>query len=318
MLTIHKYLYRCDKGAFIVLILLFTLRGFFKKDMDIVVKAEELKGLLAKVRSEGKDIGFVPTMGALHQGHISLVELAGKESDVVVVSIFVNPNQFNNSDDLKNYPRTIDADKSLLEETACQILYYPTVEEVYPEKDERVFDFGLLDKVMEGEFRPGHFNGVAQVVSRFFDLVQPDMAFFGEKDFQQLAIIRSMAKMLNYNIKIVPCPIIREKDGLAMSSRNTLLSKEYRGVAPLIYKTLVESKKLMNSDNIKEVINFVKEKINASDLLEVEYFSIVDGETLQPIDEWNQSEYIVGCIAVFADKVRLIDNLIYKNVQNEY
>ena len=285
--------------------------------MDIVVKAEELRSLVDQSKSLGKTIGFVPTMGALHQGHISLVNKASQMADIIVVSVFVNPNQFNNVDDLKNYPRTLDDDIKMLESTACNILYHPTVEEVYPEKDDRIFDFGTLDKVMEGEFRPGHFNGVAQVVSRFFDLVQPDKAFFGEKDFQQLAIIKRMTKMLNYGIEIVPCSIVRESDGLAMSSRNALLDEEYRKEAVLISKTLFESKKLIDTKNIKEVINFVTEKINDSALLKVEYFNIVDGNTLQPVDDWIKSDYIVGCIAVFADKVRLIDNLIYKTFQDE-
>ncbi|MCW3788624.1 pantoate--beta-alanine ligase [Plebeiibacterium sediminum] len=290
---------------------------FLKLNMDIVVKAEELRSLIDQSKSLGKTIGFVPTMGALHQGHISLVNKASQMADVIVVSVFVNPNQFNNADDLKNYPRTLDDDIKKLEGTACSILYHPTVEEVYPEKDERIFDFGTLDKVMEGEFRPGHFNGVAQVVSRFFDLVQPDKAFFGEKDFQQLAIIKRMTEMLNYNIEIVPCSIVRESDGLAMSSRNALLDEEHRKEAVLISKTLFESKKLIDTKNIKEVVNFVTEKINDSALLKVEYFNIVDGNTLQPVDDWSKSDYIVGCIAVFADKVRLIDNLIYKTFHDE-
>ena len=280
--------------------------------MKIVAKAEELNGILEAFRSEGKTIGFVPTMGALHQGHMSLVEKAGEQTDVVVVSVFVNPNQFNNPDDLKNYPKTIDEDTALLERSACSVLYCPEVKEVYPEEDHRVFDFGMLDKVMEGEFRPGHFNGVAQVVSRFFDLVKPDKAFFGEKDFQQLAIIRAMTKMLNYPIEIVSGEIVREEDGLAMSSRNVRLTPEHRSESTLISKTLFESKELKSTKNIKEVINFVTDKINQSALLEVEYFNIVDGDSLQPVDNWSDSAYIVGCIAVFADKIRLIDNLIYK------
>jgi len=284
--------------------------------MKIVVKAEELRSLVAENKTSGKTIGFVPTMGALHQGHLSLVNKASQKADVVIVSVFVNPTQFNNADDLKNYPRTIDEDIKKLEDTACSILYHPAVEEVYPEKDDRVFDFGTLDKVMEGEFRPGHFNGVAQVVSRLFDLVQPDKAFFGEKDFQQLAIIKAMTKMLKYNIEIVPCEIVRESDGLAMSSRNALLTSEHRKEAILISKTLFESKKLIETQNIKEVINFVVRTINNSTLLDVEYFNIVDGNTLQPVDDWSDSEYIVGCIAVFAGKVRLIDNLIYKSFQD--
>lgn len=285
--------------------------------MEIVVKAEQLKAFIKNNKEAGKTIGFVPTMGALHRGHLSLVNKAVQKADIVVVSVFVNPNQFNNPDDLKNYPRTLEDDAKLLEGTGCHVLYHPTVDEVYPQKDERIFDFGQLDKVMEGKFRPGHFNGVAQVVSRFFDLVNPDMAFFGEKDFQQLAIIKKMTQMLGYHIQIVSCPIIREEDGLAMSSRNTLLSEEFRKEAVLISKILFESKALMKSKNIKEVISFVTENINKSALLKVEYFNIVDGDSLQELEDWSKSEYIVGCIAVFADKVRLIDNLIYKNFQNE-
>ncbi len=285
--------------------------------MNIIVKAEDLKAIIKDYREQGKEIGFVPTMGALHKGHLSLVNKACEQTEIVVVSIFVNPTQFNNPEDLKTYPRTLEEDKRLLETTQCSILFYPSVDEVYPQKDERVFDFGMLDKVMEGEYRPGHFNGVAQVVSRLFDLVTPDVAFFGQKDFQQLVIIREMVKMLKYNIKIVSCDIVREEDGLALSSRNKLLTPRHRKEAPLISKILVESKELMNSKNITEVINFVIEEINKNPLLKVEYFSIVDGNTLQNVDRWNDSEYIVGCITVFADKVRLIDNLIYKNFQNE-
>jgi len=284
--------------------------------MKIVAKSEELKRLVEDWKASGKTIGYVPTMGALHQGHLSLVKKAGACSDVVVVSVFVNPNQFNNPDDLKNYPRTVDQDTELLINTDCDILFLPSVDEVYPEEDLRKFDFGMLDKVMEGAFRPGHFNGVAQVVSRFFDLVNPDKAFFGEKDFQQLAIIRAMTKMLNYSIEIIPCQIVREADGLAMSSRNVRLSEQHRKESIIIYETLFESKALMTTKNIKEVINFVVDKINDSALFKVEYFDIVDGNTLQPITNWSECDYIVGCIAVFADKVRLIDNLIYKNFQD--
>ena len=284
--------------------------------MEIVTKSEELNRLIEVNRAAGKSIGFVPTMGALHQGHLSLVKKAQEFTDVVVVSVFVNPNQFNNPEDLKNYPRTIETDTVLLKNTNCSILYHPSVEEVYPDEDYRVFNFGELDKVMEGEFRPGHFNGVAQVVSRFFDLVKPDKAFFGEKDFQQLAIIKAMTKMLKYPIEIVPGEIVRETDGLAMSSRNVRLNKEQRNESVLISKTLFESKELMSTKNIKEVTNFVVDNINKSALLEVEYFNIVDGDSLQPVKDWSESNYIVGCIAVFVDKVRLIDNLIYKNFQD--
>ncbi len=304
--------------ALLLLSIYYLLCGvFWNNAMNSIVKAEDLKAVIKDYKEQGKKIGFVPTMGALHKGHLSLVNTASEQADVVVVSIFVNPTQFNNPDDLKTYPRTIDADKNLLETTGCNILFCPSVEEVYPQKDERIFDFGMLDKVMEGEHRPGHFNGVAQVVSRLFDLVTPDIAFFGQKDFQQLVIIREMVKMLKYNIKIVSCDIVREVDGLALSSRNKLLTEQHRIAAPMISKVLNESKKLMDNKNIKEVINFVIEKINKNPLLKVEYFSIVDGNTLQNVDGWDDSDYIVGCITVFADKVRLIDNLIYKSFQNE-
>ncbi|WP_282037538.1 pantoate--beta-alanine ligase [Saccharicrinis aurantiacus] len=282
--------------------------------MKIVEKSKELNALISGYKKDGLIVGFVPTMGALHEGHLSLVDEASKKSDVVIVSIFVNPNQFNNPNDLDKYPRTIDQDREMLEQTKCAILYYPSVEEVYPEEDKRIFDFGQLDKVMEGQFRPGHFNGVAQVVSRFFDLINPDKAFFGEKDFQQLAIIKKMTKLLGYEIEIVPCAIIRESDGLAMSSRNMLLTDECRSEAPIIAQKLFESKNLLSTKNIKEVINFVTDEINKSGILEVEYFEIVDGDTLQPVNNWGDSDFVVGCIAVFADKVRLIDNLIYKKL----
>ncbi len=307
MLLWYEYYYLLCAFFYLFLI----CENFFR--MKIVTKSAEIKQLVAEHKAAGRTIGFVPTMGALHSGHLSLVKKAGECTDVVVVSIFVNPNQFNNPEDLKNYPRTIEEDTLLLNNTACKILYHPDVNEVYPDIDTRQFDFGTLDKVMEGEFRPGHFNGVAQVVSRFFELVQPDKAFFGEKDFQQLAIIKAMTKMLAYPIDIVAGEIIREADGLALSSRNVRLSKEQRKEAVLISKTLFESKQLIKTKNVKEVTNFVVQNINKSGLLNVEYFNIVDGNTLQPVDNYSQSDYIVGCIAVFADKVRLIDNLIYKN-----
>lgn len=282
--------------------------------MKIVEKSKELKGLIDSYKQQGLVVGFVPTMGALHEGHLSLVNEASKKTDVVVVSIFVNPNQFNNPNDLDKYPRTLEKDRGMLEQTDCAILYYPSVDEVYPEEDKRVFDFGQLDKVMEGEFRPGHFNGVAQVVSRFFDLINPDKAFFGEKDFQQLTIIKEMTKLLSYKIEIVPVAIMRESDGLAMSSRNQLLTEQCRNEASIISQKLFESKNLLSTKNIKEVINFVTDEINKSGVLKVEYFEIVDGDSLQSIENWEESDFVVGCIAVFADKVRLIDNLIYKKL----
>ncbi|HHU57209.1 MAG TPA: pantoate--beta-alanine ligase [Bacteroidales bacterium] len=281
--------------------------------MEIIRAASELKARLAALRKAGKIIGFVPTMGALHEGHLSLVKEAADHSDVVVMSIFVNPNQFNNASDLERYPRDLQKDAALLEGTACELLFVPSVKEVYPEPDQRVFDFGDLDKVMEGKFRPGHFNGVAQVVSRLFDLVAPHKAFFGEKDFQQLAVVRAMVRQLNYPVEIVPCPIVREADGLAMSSRNMLLSTLQRKNAPQIALTLSESCNFAATHSVAETKQQVVDAINAVPELEVEYFEIVDGNSLQAVGSWEESSYVVGCIAVFAGEVRLIDNVIYKN-----
>lgn len=280
--------------------------------MEIIRAASELKARLAALRKAGKIIGFVPTMGALHEGHLSLVKEAADHSDVVVMSVFVNPNQFNNASDLERYPRDLQKDAALLEGTACELLFVPSVKEVYPEPDQRVFDFGDLDKVMEGKFRPGHFNGVAQVVSRLFDLVAPHKAFFGEKDFQQLAVVRAMVRQLNYPVEIVPCPIVREADGLAMSSRNMLLSTLQRKNAPQIALTLSESCNFAATHSVAETKQQVVDAINAVPELEVEYFEIVDGNSLQAVGSWEESSYVVGCIAVFAGEVRLIDNVIYK------
>lgn len=280
--------------------------------MEIIRAASELKARLAALRKAGKIIGFVPTMGALHEGHLSLVKEAADHCDVVVMSIFVNPNQFNNASDLERYPRDLQKDAALLEGTACELLFVPSVKEVYPEPDQRVFDFGDLDKVMEGKFRPGHFNGVAQVVSRLFDLVAPHKAFFGEKDFQQLAVVRAMVRQLNYPVEIVPCPIVREADGLAMSSRNMLLSTLQRKNAPQIALTLSESCNFAATHSVAETKQQVVDAINAVPELEVEYFEIVDGNSLQAVGSWEESSYVVGCIAVFAGEVRLIDNVIYK------
>jgi len=290
----------------------FNLPRFLFIVMEILKSSLELGNRIEALKKAGKVIGFVPTMGALHKGHLSLVIEAGKQSDVVVVSVFVNPNQFNNPDDLEKYPRDIQKDVSMLSSTPCELLFVPSVKEVYPEPDARVFDFGDLDKVMEGHYRPGHFNGVAQVVSRLFDLVKPDKAFFGEKDFQQIAIVRAMVKLLKLPVNIVSCPIIREDDGLAMSSRNLLLSEAQRKSAPIIAKTLLESCSFVKSNSVQDAVDYVINNINASSELNVEYFDIVDGNSLQCINSWEDSSYIVGCIAVFAGEVRLIDNVVYK------
>jgi pantoate--beta-alanine ligase len=281
-------------------------------NMKIIHTVAELQAILAQKKEVGKSIGFVPTMGALHPGHIELVKRSVAENDISVVSIFVNPTQFNDKNDLLKYPRTLDADCELLQATGNDFVFAPSVEEVYPEPDTRQFNFGDLEKVMEGQFRPGHFNGVAQVVSRLFAIVKPDRAYFGEKDFQQLAIIRNLTKQLDLNMEIIPHPIVREPDGLALSSRNTRLTPEQRKNAAAISKTLFESEKDRGRQSVSELKKAVIDKINAVPELQVEYFEVVDGFTLQSIKDWADTEYPVGCVAVYAGEVRLIDNVSYK------
>ncbi len=279
--------------------------------MLTVTTVKELKSAVKQAREAGKSIGLVPTMGALHEGHKSLVDRCRKENNVVVVSVFVNPTQFNNKEDLRTYPRTEEADKALLEAAGCDVVFMPTVEEVYPEPDTRVFNLGPVAEVMEGPMRPGHFNGVAQVVSKLFMMVEPDRAYFGEKDFQQIAVIREMVRQLGFKLEIVPCPIVREADGLAKSSRNVRLTPENRAVAPCIYRLLSESLDFAQSHSVEETIAFVTGGINAHDAMEVEYYQIVDGITMQPITEWADTGYAVGCITVYCGDVRLIDNITY-------
>ena len=249
-------------------------------------------------------------MGALHAGHISLVNKALGENPVVVVSIFVNPTQFNDPKDLERYPRNLNADLKLLEETGCHIVFAPEVSEVYPEPDIRKFNFGNLETVMEGKHRPGHFNGVAQVVSKLFVMVKPDKAYFGLKDFQQLAIIKYMVKQLKIPVEIIPCPIIREESGLAMSSRNELLSAEERKNAAVISESLFKAKELRSQKSVQELVEWIKQNINKNRFLTVEYVEIVDDEKLHPVKNWNEKNTKVACVAVYCDKVRLIDNIV--------
>jgi len=251
-------------------------------------------------------------MGALHEGHASLVKRSVEENDVTVVSVFVNPTQFNDKGDLERYPRTLDADCALLSSLGANYVFAPSVEEVYPEPDTRVFDFAPLDKVMEGVYRPGHFNGVAQIVSKLFMYVEPDRAYFGEKDFQQLAIIREMVRQLGFKLQVVGCPIVREKDGLALSSRNTLLTPEQRITALAISKTLFASLDYAKLHTLTETKQMVEQAIAGTEGLELEYYEVVDSNTLQPVVSWDDTDYIVGCITVYCGKVRLIDNIRYK------
>ena len=280
--------------------------------MLVVETINQLHAFLAAARSEGKSIGLVPTMGALHEGHASLVERCVKENDVTVVSVFVNPTQFNDKGDLERYPRTLEADCALLSALGTDCVFAPSVEEVYPEPDTRVFDFDPLDKVMEGVYRPGHFNGVAQIVSKLFMYVEPTRAYFGEKDFQQLAIIREMVRQQGFALEIVGCPIVREADGLAMSSRNALLTPEQRVTALAISKALFESVKYAETHTLSETKQMVEQAIADTEGLELEYFEVVDGNTLQPVAAWDDTDYLVGCITVYCGKVRLIDNIRYK------
>lgn len=282
--------------------------------MKVVNTIQELREMLDVLRSEGKKIGLVPTMGALHEGHASLVERSVAENDVTVVSVFLNPTQFNDPKDLEKYPRTLEADCALLEAKGTSIVFAPSVEEVYPEPDTRVFSYPPIDTVMEGAFRPGHFNGVCQIVSKLFDMVQPHRAYFGEKDFQQIAVIRAMVKDMKFDLEIIPCPVIREESGLAMSSRNTLLTNDERTIAAHISRVLFESVELASSHTVAEVHKFVEDSLNAIEGLKVQYFSIVDGISLQDVADWNDSDFVVGCITVFcgATPIRLIDHVKYK------
>ncbi len=280
--------------------------------MQVVKNIEQLGALISEQKEQNKTIGFIPTMGALHQGHISLVKQAEQECDYIVVSIFVNPTQFNDPSDLEKYPRTLDADLALLETTQCNLVFTPSVETIYPEKDTRVFNFGLLETVMEGAFRPGHFNGVAQVVSKLFYATKPHKAFFGQKDFQQLAIIRSMTKQLQLPIDIVSCPIVRETNGLAKSSRNCRLSALQFQEASHIYKQLQWATEQVGKLSPQELKEAVSSRIADNLHLELEYAELADAETLQSINNWSDSATVVLCVAVFCGEVRLIDNIILK------
>lgn len=275
--------------------------------MKVVTTVEELRSQLAQV--DPAKVGFVPTMGALHAGHRSLVERARRENETVVVSVFVNPTQFNDKNDLTRYPRTPEADAALLEAAGADLVLMPSVEEIYPEPDTRQFDFGQVDKVMEGATRPGHFNGVAQVVSRLFAMVNPARAYFGEKDFQQIAVIKAMVKQLGLTVEIVECPIIRDADGLALSSRNQLLTPAHRAAAPHIYATLKKAVERSQELSPAELTAWVEEEINRTELLRVIYFQAVDALTMQQVERWDEAVQVQGCIAVQAGEIRLIDNI---------
>ena len=279
--------------------------------MNIYKSIEDLQAFVEVERAKGLRIAFVPTMGALHAGHLSLVRRALNECDRCIVSVFVNPTQFNDPRDLETYPRTLEADSTLLTSVGTSALFAPEVSTIYPEEDTRTFDVGAVAEVMEGRYRPGHFNGVMQVVSRLFDIVRPDCAYFGEKDFQQIAVIRAMVRLIGSPVEIIACPIVREADGLALSSRNVRLSAEERREAPQIYRILSESRSWAKEMSPQQVIERVTEQINAVPHLRVEYFEIVDTDSLQPIASWSDSPAPHGCITVYCGEVRLIDNIAY-------
>lgn len=282
--------------------------------MKIINTVAALQHAVTEAKQQGLSVGLVPTMGALHEGHASLIRQSVAENQLTVVSVFVNPTQFNDPKDLQHYPRTFEADAQLIASLGGDIVFAPSVEEVYPQEDKRIFSYPPIDTVMEGARRPGHFNGVCQIVSKLFDMVTPDRAYFGEKDFQQIAVVRAMMKDLGYTFQLVPCPIVREASGLALSSRNALMSDEERKLATNIYRILRESVTLSSSHSVAETQQFVVEQLNALDGLEVEYYEIVNGETLQAVTSWEDAPHIQGCITVFcgARPVRLIDNIAYR------
>jgi pantoate--beta-alanine ligase len=281
--------------------------------MEIFQSAALLTSAIKHLRDAGKTIGFVPTMGALHDGHLSLVSFCIQQNDVAVVSIFVNPTQFNDKNDLKKYPRMPDRDLGVLRTAGCDMVFMPDEKEIYPEPDTREFDFGELDSFMEGKHRPGHFNGVAQVVTRLFDVVKPHRAYFGLKDFQQLAIIKKVTTDLHYPVEIVPCPIVRECDGLAMSSRNILLSKDERNRALILSQSLFLAKEMKDQHTPAEVKKFVVDRISASPGIELEYFEIIHGSNLLPADNWGVKDDVIGCLAARAGRIRLIDNINFSS-----
>lgn len=286
--------------------------------MEIINSIVALQNALYASRKAGKRIGLVPTMGALHDGHASLIRRSVKDCDVTVVSVFLNPTQFNDQNDLARYPRTLEADCALAETCGADIVFAPSVKEIYPTPDTRTFAFPPVTTVMEGAYRPGHFNGVCQVVSRLFYIVKPQRAYFGEKDWQQIAVIKRLVTFINSPVEIIECPTIREKDGLAKSSRNALLAPDERLLAAKIYAVLQESVARSKMKTVAEVHDEVVHQLNATDGLDVEYFDIVDGRTLLPVTQWDQAAEVVGCITVYcgATPIRLIDHITYRKEAN--
>ena len=285
--------------------------------MKIFSKISEYKSWYSAFKTPDTTIGFVPTMGALHAGHLSLIKTSKKENDITICSIYVNPTQFNDMRDYENYPRVLEDDINKLERCSCDILFKPESDEMYPpngEADASVnLDLGSLVDVMEGQFRPGHFDGVMTIVERFFRIIKPDRAYFGQKDYQQLTVIKRMKEQLRLTIDIIGCPTVREEDGLALSSRNLLLSSEQRAEAPAIFRSLTKGKEQRIKFDVEHVKRCVQEEIDQLPNLKVEYIEIADSRSLQPIDSWRSTDSAVCCVAVYAGDVRLIDNIILYN-----
>lgn len=279
--------------------------------MKIISTKQEIERIVEECKNKHLSIGLVPTMGALHEGHASLVRRSVNDNDITFVSVFVNPTQFNNKEDLEKYPRNLERDAQLLESIGADYVFAPTAEEMYTQEEMQQvfqFDFGGLDQVMEGKYRPGHFNGVVQVVSKLFRMVKPDKAYFGEKDYQQLAIIHRMVKLMHIPVEIIDCEIVREPSGLALSSRNERLSEEEKQIATNISHILFESRQLTACQTVKQVESWVIEQINRIEGLRIEYYQIVDQTTLMPAQDFSHA---IGCITVYCGPVRLIDNIKY-------
>jgi len=281
--------------------------------MLIYNKIKELHQYIAEQKQKGLSIGFVPTMGALHQGHMSLIEASQKSTGITICSIFVNPNQFNKLNDLKLYPRTPESDINLLKASGCSVLYMPEISDVYQNKEVPHFNFGYLDDILEGKNRPYHFNGVGQVLSILFQEIMPDKAFFGSKDYQQVLVVRHLIKQLNFPIQIISCPILRETDGLAMSSRNTRLTKEERNIASLIPQMMLKAKQIAIDKGVEQAYLYINQNISNVPEMKLDYYSICSAETLQPISSINKNVSCISVIAVFVGEIRLIDNLLIKN-----
>ncbi len=274
--------------------------------MQVCHKIDELLSCVDTFKREGKTIGLLPTMGALHEGHLSLAKRAKEENDVLICSVFVNPIQFNNKEDLEKYPRDLEADVALLDGIACDVVFAPSAEEVYAEEPTETYSFGALEQVLEGPQRPGHFNGVATIVHKLFKWARPDRAYFGEKDYQQIAIVKDLVRQFAIPVQIVECPIYRDADGLATSSRNRRLSAKARKIAPKIHEILLKSASLAKDMSYSQIKSYVEAEFAMRKDFELEYFEIVDAKTLQPIRRPNENG-AVGCVAVWLDGVRLID-----------